>query len=130
MSIRPWALSQYPRCPAPGTKPEDYYKSNKCEFVERSKIPVMGYSLRTDQWRMTLWTTWVGTTLKPDWDKLIGTELYAHEAGFADGDGAGTACDTMVNGCFDGFENSNEADANPQVVKELTAQLKRIVAAE
>lgn len=40
---RDWALSQYPRCPAPGTDPADYYKSNKCEFVERSVIPFMGY---------------------------------------------------------------------------------------
>ena len=36
------AFSQYPRCPAPGTPPADYYKSNKCEFVERSEIPFMG----------------------------------------------------------------------------------------
>jgi len=51
LPTRDWALSQYPRCPAPGTAPEDYYKSNKCEFVERSVIPFMGYSLRTDTFR-------------------------------------------------------------------------------
>ena len=101
-----------------------YYKDNKCEFVERSKFPFMGYTLRTDTWRLTLWATWNGTALRPEWDKLAGTELYAHPAGSG---AAGTMCDTMQNSCFDDSENVNVADANSQVVVELTAMLKRIV---
>ena len=76
LPTRPWALSQYPRCPGAGVAPADYYKNNKCEFVERSKIPFMGYSLRVDNWRYTEWATWNGTTLRPEWDQLTGVEMY------------------------------------------------------
>ena len=127
MDARPWALSQYPRCPPAGADPKDYYKNNKCEFVERSTIPIMGYSLRVDAWRLTLWARWNGSALRPKWDDLVGTELYEHEKG---GGQAGTACDTQVNGCFDNFENADVAKANPEVVAHLAAQLKAIVAAE
>eukprot|EP01051_Picozoa_sp_SAG22_P016588 SAG22_NODE_2369_length_2651_cov_8.167712_3_plen_85_part_00 len=54
------ARPQYPRCPSELTDPADFYKNNKCEFVERSVIPFMGYSLRTDTHRYTEWATWNG----------------------------------------------------------------------
>jgi iduronate 2-sulfatase len=62
LPTRDWALSQYPRCPQAGTDPTNYYENNKCEFVERSTIPFMGYSLRTDTYRYTEWATWNGAS--------------------------------------------------------------------
>ena len=49
-----------------------------------------------------MWATWNGTALRPEWDKLAGTELYAHPAGSG---AAGTMCDTMQNSCFDAVRN-------------------------
>lgn len=31
-----------------------YWKNNDCEFIDRSQIPIMGYSIRTDRWRYAL----------------------------------------------------------------------------
>ena len=100
---RGWALSQYPRCPAEGDDPAEYYKHNKCEFIERSKIPFMGYSLRVDTWRYTEWVRWNGSALRPIWEQPVGVEMYAHDAGNA------SKCNTASNACFDGFENKNLA---------------------
>ena len=127
LPTRDWALSQYPRCPAPGTPPADYYKSNKCEFVERSEIPFMGYSLRTDTFRFTEWATWNGTVLRPMWDKLVGTELYSHDAG-----STGLQCNDKANSCFDDSENINLAvdPAHAADVKALSAKLHEVVAGQ
>ena len=62
----------------------------------------MGYSLRTDTFRYTEWATWNGTSLRPIWERLVGTELYSHDT-FA----TGLHCNAEENGCFDAFENVN-----------------------
>ena len=36
----------------------------------------MGYSIRVDDWRLTEWYYWNGTTLQPDFDRLYARELY------------------------------------------------------
>lgn len=118
---RGWALSQYPRCPS-SANPADFYKDNKCEFVERSLIPYMGYSLRVDGWRYTEWATWDGANLRPIWDKLVGVELYSHDVD------EGSTCNSKENGCFDGFENVNLYTTHPDVAANLSTQLHAIVA--
>ena len=127
LPLRGWALSQYPRCPAKGAKPEDYYEDNMCEFVERSKIPYMGYSLRVDTWRYTEWAAWNGTSLRPIWSSLVGVEMYKHDAS-----NTSLSCNMHVNACFDHFENKNLAN-NPTYATEaaaLSAKLHAVVASQ
>lgn len=38
----------------------------------------MGYSVRSDGFRYTLFVAWDGTALKPRWDQVWGEELYDH----------------------------------------------------
>ena len=49
--LKPWALSQYMRCPADRSNASMFWKSNKCLMTDRTMFPFMGYSLRTPQWR-------------------------------------------------------------------------------
>lgn len=127
LPLRDWALSQCPRCPAKGAKPEDYYEDNMCEFVERSKIPFMGYSLRVDTWRYTEWATWNGTSLRPIWSELVGVEMHMHDAG-----NTSLSCNMRTNACFGHFENKNLAK-DPAYAKEaaaLSAKLHAVVASQ
>ena len=40
----------------------------------------MGYSIRSDRWRYTLWLRWNGTAVAGwDGDAVVGEELYDHE---------------------------------------------------
>lgn len=47
--------------------------------------PLMGYSLRTPEWRYTAWFLWNSTMLQPNWQALEAEELYDHrsEAGLS-----------------------------------------------
>lgn len=38
----------------------------------------MGMSIRTEDWRLTQWALWNGTSLSPIWNKIVATELYDH----------------------------------------------------
>ena len=116
-----WALSQYPRCPT-SSNVTDFYQDNKCEFVPRSAIPYMGYSLRTDDYRYTEWASWDGARLRPMWDRLVGTELYEHDPV------ASEMCNRVENSCFDDFENVNLATSRPAIVSRLSRLLHEIVA--
>ena len=109
-NLKPFALSQYPRCPKETTDPAFFWLNNMCEWVERSATFAMGYSLRTPTHRFTEWVRWDNTTLQPDWAQVIGRELYSHEG------------DNSTQ--FDAFENVNEADANPTLSATLSAQLR------
>ena len=74
---RPWkvaSFSQYGRCdhdPATG-----YYK--RCSGEAREMIQVMGYSVRTEDFRYTEWFTYNGGTLKPEYNDTVAVELYDH----------------------------------------------------
>jgi hypothetical protein len=37
----------------------------------------MGYTIRTDRWRYTVWVKWT-VAKAPDWSSLVGEELYDH----------------------------------------------------
>ena len=79
---------------------------------------------RTDTWRYTEWATWNGTSLRPEWDKLVGAELYAHPAGHA------STCDASVNGCFDEYENVNVLASEPAAAKAMSEKLHAVVASQ
>ena len=96
-----YAFSQFPRCactyatPAPdsrnGTCPQDYVNAwtnehgatgaanhHVCLFTPARDFDWMGYSVRSETWRYTLYVAWDGATLAPRWEKVAGEELYAH----------------------------------------------------
>ncbi|XP_011860062.1 PREDICTED: iduronate 2-sulfatase [Vollenhovia emeryi] len=71
----PWkkaAFSQYPR---PGIQPTHRPNSDKPRLKE---INIMGYSLKTSDYRYTAWIPFAHATCKPDWDIIIAEELYDH----------------------------------------------------
>ena len=63
-----------------------------CNNAPKTTFDYMGYSVRTPQWRYTLWVRW-GTTLTPIWDGH--GELHGHV-----GDNSSS---------FDEWENVNQA---------------------
>jgi len=113
------ALSVFGRCPRTAdntaflTNPDDMWQNNWCEFIDRSTIPWMGFSMRTADWRYTEWAEWNGTALRPNWEKNAGVELYDHRG------------DDQTS--FDAYENFNVATDNPDVVKTLSQQLHNLV---
>ncbi|XP_065075528.1 iduronate 2-sulfatase-like [Ochlerotatus camptorhynchus] len=66
------AFSQYPR---PGTFPSVHPDSDKPKLYQ---IKIMGYSLRTKQFRYTAWIGFDPNTFTRDWTKIYGEELYDH----------------------------------------------------
>ena len=109
-----FAFSVYPRCPADMGNASDYWQSNDCLFVERSMIPIMGLSVRTDAWRYNEWRLWNGSALAPDWTRPpVGVELYAH---------AGNVGNASS---FDEFEVVNEAGA--PALAEIQAALAELL---
>jgi len=52
------------------------------QWVHRSGIEAMGYSVRSDNWRLTEWVRWDQHSWKPLWDQQVGLELYDHEGDF------------------------------------------------
>ena len=95
-------FTQYPRCksdrkghPA-NTEPWIAPTDNACTGVNDSQFDAMGYSIRSDRWRYTLWFKWDGAKVAPNYYEIVGEELYDHEGD----DGMDT----------DGFENVNLVD--------------------
>ncbi|XP_070171898.1 iduronate 2-sulfatase [Polyergus mexicanus] len=66
------AFSQYPR---PGIQPTLRPNSDKPRLKE---ITIMGYTLKTSDYRYTAWIPFSHETCKPDWDIIIAEELYDH----------------------------------------------------
>ena len=74
--VKSASYSQYPRDPKDMNFP---YEHNGIDHKNRSKFKVMGYSVRTREWRYTEWRLWNNVTLTGEWDvPPIGTELYDH----------------------------------------------------
>ncbi|XP_025830062.1 iduronate 2-sulfatase isoform X2 [Agrilus planipennis] len=63
---------QYPR---PGTFPTQHPNSDKPTLHE---IKIMGYSIKTKQFRYTMWTYFDNEKFTPNWKKVYATELYDH----------------------------------------------------
>ena len=122
VELKQYAFSQYSRCPGGRNWPTPYddpdaqyaWFMNCCEPVPAQNISAMGYTVRSREWRFTMWFKWDGAECEALWDApLAGSdELYSH-AGHTD------------PGDFDTYENENVVNdpANAGVVKELTAVL-------
>ena len=50
-----------------------------CLFTPARDFDWMGYSVRSDTWRYTVFVEWDGAALAPRWDRVAGEELYAHD---------------------------------------------------
>ena len=50
----------------------------------QADIDVMGYSVRTYDWRFTLWVSWNKTSFLPMWNDVVGRELYDHAGDYGD----------------------------------------------
>jgi len=99
---RNYSFSQYSRCPgdrdwknpvpnAPG------WFMNNCEQVPSHNISFMGYTMRSAEYRYTMWFRWDKASCVALWDDpLDGEELYSHEGHTDPGD-------------FDDYENENLA---------------------
>eukprot|EP00937_MAST-01D_sp_MAST-1D-sp2_P007964 g7964.t1 len=100
-------FSEYPRCAPAGSPWQD---TTSCIKTQRSDFKLMGYSVRTDAWRCTLWMPWDGKNLVGDFAKgPAAVELYAHANGTMEVD-------------YDEYENENVAPANPSVVAQMLAR--------
>ncbi|GAB0089992.1 iduronate 2-sulfatase [Sergentomyia squamirostris] len=71
-NMRKFAFSQYPR---PGPYPTDMPNSDKPRLEE---IKIMGYSVRNDRFRYTIWIGFNSANFKRDWNMVYGEELYDH----------------------------------------------------
>jgi iduronate 2-sulfatase len=66
------AFSQYPR---PAEYPVRFPNSDKPKLYQ---IRIMGYSIRTHQFRYTAWIKFTPSTFERDWTVVYGEELYDH----------------------------------------------------
>ncbi len=99
-------FSEYPRCPSNISEP--WSDRTSCVHTPRDKFAVMGYSVRTDTWRFTVWLLWDGVNLVGNFSAPpVGVELYPHGA------------DADKENDFDFYENENVADQNPDVVAQM-----------
>ena len=75
-------FTQYPRCAGvEKEEPWDFPSDNGCTSVDSTKFDAMGYSIRTDNYRYTLWVKWDGAKKKvAGWTgaNVVGEELYDH----------------------------------------------------
>ena len=109
------ALSQMTRCAkatANATLSQGYDPC--CTTPGKASLyTFMGYSLRSETWRLTIWARWDNVTLCPDWaDPGNAVELYDHRTDTTPLD-------------LDSFENVNVATdaANAGVLQQLTTQV-------
>lgn len=109
------AFSEYPRCAPPDaawTPEPGATNPQSCIHTKRANFTIMGYSVRTDEWRATFWMWWDGLKLAGDFGRPpVAQELYNH------------LNDTGTE--FDNFENENVAADNPDVVKTMFDMAKK-----
>ena len=72
--LKPYAISQFPRCPQYTNDSSLFWMNNFCEMVDRSMFFSMGYTIRTRRWRLTEWVRWNGSSLQPLWSESSGDE--------------------------------------------------------
>jgi iduronate 2-sulfatase len=109
-TVKDVAMSQFPRCwqnntHYTGRSPGDeknhtssWETMSDCHWTQREHLDYMGYKMRTLNFSVTQWFAWNGSALRPDYDHVVGVELYDHA-----GDNG------MAPAAFDDFENVNLA---------------------
>eukprot|EP00039_Didymoeca_costata_P032396 m.37670 g.37670 ORF g.37670 m.37670 type:complete len:611 (-) comp9338_c0_seq2:59-1891(-) len=111
--IKTAAFSQMARCPATGTLGPE----SACNSVKREDIAYMGYTVRVQGWRYTVWIGFNGTRNRGIWPSSAApmAELYDHSGN------NGTSSNVM-----DAYENENvvEDAKNQPLVASLYTLLK------
>ena len=107
--VKQAAYHQYPAC---NMKVSAGFNVTRgaCNNTPKTKFDYMGYSVRTPQWRYTLWVRWNNVSFTPEWDGPSAEELYDHR-----GDDSSS---------FDTWENVNLARTNPTAAGQMRAQLE------
>ena len=111
-----FALSQMTRCAKPNASATNSQGYDPCAKTPGMlmEYSYMGYSIRTMEWRFSIWAIWNATTLCPNWSSPANVfELYDHRDDTAAVD-------------FDGTENVNVAgeNENAAVVTEMAEHAK------
>lgn len=70
-----WKSSVFSQYPRPGEIPSSTPNSDKPKLKD---IEIMGYSIRTKQYRYTEWVGWNSKTFKANWTDVKDIELYDH----------------------------------------------------
>ena len=114
--LREYAFSQMARCPQGNTLGPD----SACNDIQRKDIDYMGFTVRNNRWRYTVWLKFNGVENNAIWSTtsssnnndniLYGEELYDH------------LNDTGVD--FDKYENINVNKQYPDICKMLFEVLK------
>ncbi len=100
------AFHQFPACNTPSFNST----RRQCNYTPASEFNFMGYSIRTKEWRYTLWLAWDRELLEAKWDGDYADELYDHK-----GDDSSE---------FGKYEQINLAAERQDVVQELRTKLK------
>lgn len=78
------ALSQFPRCYSYVNVTKNWEDrhlhdfAEDCQWTNRTHFDIMGYSMRTNEYRLTQWLQWDKENLVAMWDQVNATELYLH----------------------------------------------------
>ena len=72
--VKSAAYHQYPACAMDSTAGFNVTRG-ACNNTPRDKFDYMGYTVRTPEWRYTLWVGWDTATLAPRWDGPSAEEL-------------------------------------------------------
>jgi arylsulfatase A-like enzyme len=122
--LRGESKSVYPRCfwdtlaSNPTTESLPMLDRTDCQDVPRESFDLMGYSIRTKQWRFTEWRRWNGKKLDGDWEGAANaTELYDHRSDGADPFSTET-------------ENLAEDPTYEHIVRQLRTKLRNAFASE
>ena len=70
---------------------------SECSKCKHPDIDVMGYSVRSDDWRYTEWIEWNKTSFTPIWKQFHASELYNHTGDFGENFDVSTPTVNMAN---------------------------------
>lgn len=88
--------------------------ANACAGTPVAQFDYLGYTMRTERWRFTAWPVFDNSTMRVDWGRTAGLELYDLQG------------DDGSNFDFDGY-NRNVAAEHNDTVAELLQQLRAAV---
>jgi arylsulfatase A-like enzyme len=112
--IKKYAFSQFAKASTYSRELGKQELWDVCTRCNRDDIEVMGFSIRSDDWRLSEWVKWNAKAWVPLWDDSVALELYNHAGDFgADLDKATPTANVAAD------------PAHADIVKELRAALRK-----